>query len=240
MTQSTVRTSLVTLMCGAMLIMLTACASTKTTDRRRQVTEPLPRPGQILVYDFAATPSDVPSDSTLAQHFSIAPSQQSTEEIARGRALGAQMARELAAEIRAMGMPATHVVGNAKPRIDDIVIRGYFVAINEGDAVKRVAIGFGSGSSEVRTAVEGLQMTQSGLRQLGYGAVQSGGGKSPGAAAGAATFAATANPVGLIVSTSTSLVGEATGRSTAEGRVSAMVDEIAKTLKQRFKEEGWI
>jgi hypothetical protein len=51
---------------------------------------------------------------------------------------------------------------------DDIVIRGYLLSIHEGSAAERVAIGFGSG-----------------------------GGESPGAALGAATFLATANPAGL-------------------------------------------
>ena len=52
---------------GALLsvLVLTGCASTEVTSRHQLVKETLPRPGQILVYDFAATPAEVPADSSL-------------------------------------------------------------------------------------------------------------------------------------------------------------------------------
>lgn len=220
---------------------VSACAKTRVDDRHRLVNEPLARPGQILVYDFAATPGDVPPDSLLARNFEIEGPAQTPAHIAEGRALGAQIAAELVKEIRAMGMPATHAgSGSVQPQLNDIVIRGYLVSVKEGSAAKRVTIGFGSGASELRTAVEGLQMTPAGLRTLGYGSVQAGGGKSPGAAVGAIAFIATANPAGLIVSSGMKVAGEATGGSKLEGRAKATAEEIADVLKARFKEQGWI
>ena len=192
------------------------------------------------MYDFAATPDDAPADSSMARSFSIESAAQSPEQIAEGRALGSQMAVELVERIRELGMPAIRASANTMPRVNDIVIRGYLVSVNEGSAAKRVAIGFGSGGSELVTAVEGFQMTPNGLRKLGYGTVQSGGSKAPGAAAGAVAFVATANPAGLIVSTGAKAAGEATGASKIEGRAKATAKEIAEVLKARFKEEGWI
>ena len=53
---------------GTLLIILaTGCASTKVYENQRAETGKLPRPNQIWVYDFAATPTDVPADSNLAQ-----------------------------------------------------------------------------------------------------------------------------------------------------------------------------
>jgi Domain of unknown function (DUF4410) len=112
--------------------------------------------------------------------------------------------------------------------------------VEAGSAAKRIAIGFGAGGSELQTAVEGYQMTAWGLRKLGAGEVQSGGSKGPGAAVGAATFAATANPAGLIISSGMKIYGEASGRSKIEGRAQATADEIAKVLKERFEQQGWI
>ena len=43
------------------------CASTKVIDRQILVNEKMPRPDHILVYDFVATPADVPTDSSLAE-----------------------------------------------------------------------------------------------------------------------------------------------------------------------------
>jgi hypothetical protein len=139
-----------------------------------------------------------------------------------------------------MGMPAELAMADMKPQLNDIVIRGYLLSINPGSAAKRVAIGFGSGASKLTTMVEGYQMTAQGLRKLGVGTVQAGGNKTPGAALGLATFLATANPAGLIISSGAKVYGEASGNSTVEGRAKSTAKEIADVLKTRFQEQGWI
>jgi outer membrane murein-binding lipoprotein Lpp len=228
--------------CLLAVLLAAGCASTKVTGQQRFVTGFLPRPGNILVYDFAATRADVPAGSVLANQPDVDTAPQTAEYIAEGRKLGAQIAAELVAQIRAMGMPAQQVsaVSQVSPQINDLVIHGYLVSVNKGNAAKRVTIGFGSGASALETAVEGFQMTAQGLRELGTSTVNSGGGKTPGAAVGAATFIATANPAGLIISSGMKVYGEASGKSKVEGRAKATATEIAKVLKQRFKNQGWI
>ena len=216
------------------------CASTKMTNRQELVSDIIPRPNHILVYDFAATPADVPADSALAKEPNLDTTPQTAEQVAEGRKLGNQIASELVAQIRAMGMPAEQAAAGAKPQLNDLVIRGYLLSIKEGSAAKRVAIGFGSGASELRTMVEGFQLTAQGLRKLGSGSVDAGGGKSPGAALGVAAFLATANPAGLIVSGGMKAYGEASGSATVEGRAKSTAKEIADVLKQRFQDQGWI
>lgn len=222
------------------LLVAVGCSSTRVTSSDRLVHENLPRPNQILVYDFAATATDVPPDSTLARQYSLAANPQTPDDIATGRKLGTEIAAQLVEEIRGTGMTAFQAGPGSVPQINDIVIRGYLVSVDEGSTAKRVAIGFGSGSSELLTAVEGLQMTAQGLRKLGSGTVNSAGNKSPGAALGAAAFIATANPAGLIVSGGMKVYGEASGRSRVEGRAKQTAKEVADVLKQRFKEQGWI
>jgi len=101
-------------------------------------------------------------------------------------------------------------------------------------------VGFGSGGSELKTAVEGYQMTDRGLRKLGSGTVESGSGKTPGAVAPAAVAIATGNPLGLIVMGGMKVYGEASGSSGMEGRAKATAKEIADVLKTRFEQQGWI
>jgi len=226
--------------CLFALVVAVGCASTQVSNRQQLVSGPLPRPNQIWVYDFAATAADVPADSALAGQYSQDASSQSAEDIATGRQLGAQIASELIEQIRSMGLPATSAMRGTPPQVNDIVIRGYLLSVNEGSAAARVAIGFGSGASELRTAVEGYQMTAQGLRKLGSGTVDSGGGKSPGAALGVVGLLATANPAGLIVSTGVKAYGEASGSSTIEGRAKATAKEIADVLRERFQQQGWI
>jgi Domain of unknown function (DUF4410) len=168
------------------------CATTKVATRQELVTGQLPRPNNIWVYDFAATAADVPADSALAGQPSA--TSQTAEQIATGRQLGAQIASELVAQIRSMGLRAAQAGPGTTPQINDIVIRGYLLSVNPGNEAERLAIGFGSGASELRTAVEGYQMTAQGLRKLGSGTVDSGGSKGPGAAVGVAGLIATGNP----------------------------------------------
>ena len=224
---------------GCALSLLVGCASTKVSNQQSVATG-LPRPNRIWVYDFAATAAQVPPDSAMATLQSAPATPQTSEDVAKGTALGEQIARGLVEQINAMGLPAGLGQPGSNPQLNDIVFRGYLVSVNEGDAAKRVAIGFGAGSSELTTAVEGFQMTPSGLRKIGSGTVDAGGSKSPGAAVGVATFAATANPAGLIVSSGMKVYGEASGSSKVEGRAKATSKEIADVLKKRFQREGWI
>lgn len=226
--------------CVFALAVVAGCASTTVTNRQRVVNEKLPRPAHILVYDFAATPADIPADSSVAGQYSAHSTPQTAEHIATGRQLGAEIAAQLAEEIRGMGLPAERASQQTPLQLNDIVIRGYLLSIDEGSAVKRIAIGFGSGASELKTLVEGYQVMEQGLRKLGSGTLDAGGSKGPGTAAPLAVAIASGNPVGLIVSSGVKAYGEASGRSTVEGRAEQTAKEIAAQLKPRFAEEEWI
>ena len=217
-----------------------ASAGTKITSRDEVVTENIPRPGTIWVYDFAATAADIPDESALAGQVEDTASQ-TPEHIAEGRKLGDEIAAELVKEILKMGMPAEYAMTGTKPQVNDLVIRGYLISFHEGDEKKRVGIGFGSGSADLKAAAEGFQMTPQGLRKLGSGTADaSGGGKTPGVGVGALTLVATHNPAGLIISTGMKVYGEKSGKNTVEGKAEQMAKEIADVLKKRFEQEGWI
>ena len=220
------------------LVAAVGCASNKVSNRQTLVAGKIPRPDHILVYDFVGTSADVPADSSITGQYSE--QSQTADQIAIGRQVGATIATQLVEEIRAMGLPAQRASRATPMQINDIVIRGYLVSVDEGSAVKRVAIGFGSGASELKTAVEGYQMTPQGLRKLGSGTVDSSGAKSPGAAAPLAIAVASGNPAGLIVSSGVKVYGEASGSSTIEGRAKQTAKEIGEQLKPRFQQQGWI
>ena len=227
-------------LCLSALLVVAGCASTKVTSRDEIVTEKLPRPNTIWVQDFAATPADVPDKSALAGQHSEHTTPQTDKEIAMGRQLGDEIAKKLIEQINSMGMSAELAKVGSTPQINDIVIKGYLISYNEGSAEKRIFIGFGSGASNLKVAVEGFQKTAQGLRKVGGGTTDSEGGKTPGADLGALGLIATHNPAGLIVSTGMKIYGEESGRSTVEGRAKQTATEIADVLKKRFQEEGWI
>jgi hypothetical protein len=223
--------------------MLAGCASTKVVEQTPLTAPGLARPNKIWVYDFVAAPSDMPADSSLAGQVGAPSTPLTRDEIETGRKYGAIIAEELAKDIRNMGLTAIQGNVGAWPQVGDGVIRGYIVSTEgggTGSMVKRMVIGFGAGTAEMDTVVEGYVVTPQGLRKLGSGTLTSSGNKTPGLVVPAAVAIAAANPVGLIVVGGLKIYGAASGRSGLEGRAKSTADEIAAQLKIRFQDRGWI
>jgi hypothetical protein len=221
------------------VLVVTGCASTEVTERQRYEGAKLARPDRIIVYDFTANPADVPPESAFAGKMVGAPTPP-PQQLELGRKLGAEVAKDLVADLQGMGLPAVQAAGQPAPRVNDIVLRGYFVSVDEGSATQRVLVGFGAGAAELKTAVEAYQMTARGLHPLARGEIKSGGGELPGMVVPLAVVAATANPIGLIVGGTAKATGEVTGSDTIEGAAKRTADEIAVQLKTAAQEQGWI
>lgn len=221
------------------LVVMTGCASTEVTERQRYAGEKLARPDRIIVHDFTANPAEVPPESSFAAEMAGVTTP-TPEQLEVGRKLGAEVAKQLVADLQGMGLPAVRAAGQRPPQVNDIVLQGYFVSIDEGSAGKRALVGFGSGEAEMRAAVEGYQMTAQGLRLIGSGEVEAGGSKMPGMAVPLAVLAATASPIGLIVGGTAKATGEMTGSETIEGAAKRTADEIAAQLETAAEEQGWI
>ena len=222
------------------LTVVTGCASTDVSQQTPMVNEAIARPNRIWVYDFVASPGDIPADSPIAGQVSAPRKPPTAEQTATGNQLGGLIAKELAADIQAMGLSAVRAGPGSSPQVGDGVIRGYLVSVEGGSAAKRFVIGFGTGKSELDTVVEGYQMTPQGLRKLGSGTLTSSSGKTPGTVMPAAVAIASGSPVGLIVVGGAKIYGEMSGRNALEGRAKATADEIADQLKIRFQDRGWI
>jgi hypothetical protein len=228
---------------AAVLVTLAAaagCASTSVSNQQQMAVGPLPRPGQIWVYPFAATPADVRPESALTSDPEVVAGQQSAEQIAEGRKLGAQIATQVVQEIIGMGMPAAVGSAASRPQLNDLVFEGSLLSVQQGSAAERVSIGFSAGQSELKVAVEAYQMTTMGLRKLGSGDVTSTGNKTPGMAVGIASWAITKNPAGFILTTGMKSYGELSGSNTIEGRAQQISKKIGAQLNTRFQEQGWI
>ena len=225
------------------MAMLAGCASTQVNQQTPTTAPGLARPNQIWVYDFVAAASDMPADSSLAGQVGAPSTPPTPEEIETGRQYGAIIAQELVKDIQNMGMPAIEAGPGSSPQIGDGVIRGYIVSTEGGGAgnmVKRMVIGFGSGTAEMDTVVEGYVMTPQGLRRLGSGTLTSWGNKTPGLVVPAAVAIASANPVGLIVVGGLkSMAPLAVGVGWKAAR-RLPPTEIAAQLRIRFQDRGWI
>jgi hypothetical protein len=185
------------------------------------------------VYDFGSTPEDVAPDSAIAGQIAAPATPPTTDQVELEKQLGTQIAAELTADIREMGLNAVRATSSTVARVDDIMIRGYLLSVSPGSQLKRVSLGFGSGASEMKTLVEGYQMTASGPRKLGQGSIDAG-------ALGIAALLVTHNPVGLAVQAGVQGYGELSGSAKIQGRAKQTAKEVADQLKIRFQEMGWI
>lgn len=228
----------------SMLALALAAGCTIATVTDRQMADPslrVTRPDRMLVYDVAATAADLHSDSALSGKHAERSTPPTGEEIALGRELGAAVAEELVAKIQAMGLTAVRAVGAPAPRVGDLVIHGTFVALDEGSEAERVPVGFGYGAAELHTVIEGYLMTEEGLRRMGSGKVEAGGGaKSPGVAIPVVVTLLTANPLGIVVGGGLKAYGELSGSAKIEGAAKRTADEVATQLRPRFDQQGWI
>lgn len=226
--------------CLIALFVVTGCASTNVTQQTPMSQPGLARPNRIWVYNFVANPADMPADSSIGGQVGAPSTPPTAEQLQEGRQLGALIAQELVADINAMGLSAAQAGPGSSPQVGDGVIRGYLVSVQSGSAVQRFVIGFGAGTSEMDTVVEGYAVTPQGWRKLGSGTLTSSGNKTPGMVVPAAVAIATANPIGLIVVGGAKIYGETSGRSGLQGRAKATADEISDQLKIRFQDRGWI
>lgn len=228
------------LLCLVAMVLASACAKTTVENRQMYTGPKVARPDRIVVYDFAATTNDIPAWAAGATRYGGQEAPQSAEQLAAGRKLGDQVAKELVAEIRAMGLPAEEADPSVPLNVGDLAIVGYFESVDKGSAVERVALGFGAGSASMKTRVEGYEMTSTGPRQLGSGEVDSGTGKGPGLVIPLAVTLATANPIGLAVGGAVKVGTEVSGYSTIEGVSKRTAKEIGEQLRAAFQRQGWI
>ena len=202
--------------------------------------EQIPPPGRIIVYDFAASPADLPADSAVTGNYEESTTPQTAEEVELGRQLGDRLAARLVRDIRAMGLAVERAGSGLPPHAGDLVIRGEFVSIDEGSRTKRMLIGFGAGTSNVQTLVEVYQVTATGLQPLGSHEVEAGGGRMPGMLVPVSLGAAFGN-----VMVGSALGGANVGKqvvfpSSLERAADRTADEVSTALAAEFERRGWI
>src|SRR5262249_39466116 len=185
----------------------------------------------------------VPPESGFVAGGALSYSNVSDQELGLTTELGAEIARLVTEELQHAGLPAVQVdnypAGQPAMLINDVAIHGYFISVDEGSTMKRMLIGFGSGNAELSVAIEGFQMNKFGLRAPGNGVTDSGGNKPGGTLLPAAVMAVPASPVGLAVSGTMKLAGEASGNATIEGNARRTADLVSEQLIEAAKRQGW-
>lgn len=219
---------------------LTGCTSIQ---QQEEYAGSLPRPEQIIVFDFAVTPDEVKIDSGLTAKAARGVEGKSVDEAKAedARKVSAELSKKLVKEISDMGLPAVH---EDDPAIEgasvNLLVRGSFVSIDEGDRGERVAIGMGLGKSKVIVEVELVDWVGDGERVVDRFQVTGKSGYKPGMAetmgvgAAAGSLAASA-----VISTGVAGTSEAFGAN-VEADTRRVASSAGKLMKKFFVREGWI
>jgi len=142
------------------------CARARVKNVETFGADSVPRPGRIIVFDFYTGSADIQVGNTPVRTARRRVGLSTPEAEMLGAALADTLADKLVADIKALGYPAERANGAALPTLNDLVIQGQFMHVDEGSQVKRFVIGFGVGATEVRTEVDVFQVTANGKRPV--------------------------------------------------------------------------
>jgi hypothetical protein len=201
----------------------------------------LPSPTQILVYDFAVSPSEVSHDSAAANQLANAGDDpdSNAERTQLEHQIAGIVADKLVEELQDLELPARRWSGPAPTGLGIYTIEGQFVTIDEGNAAMRMIIGFGTGGTEIKTLVQAYASEPTGKRLLADADVSAESSTAPGLAAtlplgsaisGIAMASAISTGVGLVREINTDV------RNGAEDTAEAIVE----LMKPRLEKLGWI
>ena len=196
----------------------------------------LPRPGVVMVFDFAVRADDVMVD-TLGAEF-MSEGEILTEEEQTARETARSFSQSLVEQLRNQGINAQHANDGDVPPLHAILLKGQFITIDKGSRLKRMVIGFGVGSSELRARVQVYQATQHGLRRIVEAEAEAKGSKTPGMAvpvAGGAAMGSAATSA--IISGGMNVARETRGAMNPDAE--RMAKKIAERAKAFYVRQGW-
>jgi hypothetical protein len=224
---------------------LSACGSDTDAEVTNKMSKKdrknLPPPTQILVYDFAVSPSEVSADSAAANELRGAGDDPygNAQKTSLEHQIAAIVADKLVEDLKDLDLPAMRWRGPAPAGPGIYTIEGQFVTVDEGNAAMRMIVGFGAGGTEIKTLVQAYASEATAKRLLAEAEVSSESSSAPGLAAtlpvgsaisGVATAAAIQTGVGAVREINTDVREGA--KETAEA--------IVELMKPRMEKLGWI
>lgn len=199
----------------------------------------LAKPSVVYVYDFAVEQSEMKADpggplQRLRDRLGGGSDQSAQDQqmIALGHQIADQVAADLVKRITAMGLTAQRMSREQMPPEDAIAVAGQFVDLDQGNRMKRMAVGFHQGQSSVSAAVQLYQVTgaRSAAQLLDFTAT----GVSPPLPGAAVTMGA-----GAAVQVAAATAGAKEFRDTLSADADRMSASAARSLQTFFAKQGW-
>jgi hypothetical protein len=202
--------------------------------------EQMPRPREVLVYNFTIDPNTIQLDSGMKARLEAMSG--STDPQAERRELADEVtsaiSETLVDAINRMGLIAVPAGPGSVPQPGDVIIQGQIVRVDAGNATRRAIIGFGAGKSQVFADVQVLRAEPGGYaRPLQTYDANANSGRTPGLGLGAASAAA--GHVAMAVAGS--VAGTVARQRSGLGKdAEDLAKKVATNVGDFFAAQGWI
>lgn len=193
----------------------------------------LSKPTAIVVFKFAATPEEVELNKSaynrVRMRVSGAKEDHKTE---LARKVVDEFSESLIKDLQKTGLAVSEGVTGELPPDNSLAVQGDFLAIDEGNRTRRMAIGLGAGASKVVTHVECYVKQPDKNLMLSEFRATSKSSRKPGAAE--------TMGVGAAPEATAAVSGVTEMKQGAEGDTKRMAKAVAKQIMKTMSAQNWI
>ena len=224
-------------------VSMLGCAGAQVTQQSSAAPVINSRPTQVFVYPFAVNASDVSLNSGFFQaaYRNMSDDNPTDQQAQIAHQTAQNICIQVAADLTQKGINSTCLQRGVPPTGSNVLILdGQFTDISEGNRLRRMVIGLGSGQSKVNTVVQVIQRTDQGSTEILDFETSADSGYMPGAgitgpagaAAGGATAAASlgVNLAAGGVKNYTSSTGYLADKTTTQ---------IVELIANYYNRQGW-
>jgi Domain of unknown function (DUF4410) len=223
-------------------LVLAGCASAAVTQQAQRAPVDYGRPTQIVVYPFAANPDEVTLNQSIIQkaYRRATGDNENAEQLQIAHDTTQAICQQVVTDLTANGYNAvcaqrgTFVAGG-----NILIVDGALTNISEGNRLRRLVVGFGTGASTLDSNVSMYQRIGGNLNQVLAFSTHADSGKMPGAAVMAPVGVAAGGGAAAIVATNAAVGGAKTYTSTTSSLAKKTSDQIVKTVTDYTARAGW-
>ena len=197
---------------------------------------PPPRPAIVLVYDPEFRAADVVENQSTAS-LAVSPNSGQDDRDTVGKQAAAAFASKLVEDIKKLGVQAERAGPGTPVPANALVVVAKFIDVDEGNRMKRLVVGFGSGASRVDARV---QLFAASTKLLEFD-THSDSGKMPGGGVTLGLGVLVIGPVTAVDAISDVASGAMKAHATAIEKLAAKSGaQASHYLSEYFGKQGWI
>jgi len=224
------------------LLALAGCASAAVTQQAQRAPADYEQPTQIVVYPFAANPSEVTLNQSIVQraYRDATGDNENAAQLQIAHDTAQAICQQVVSALKDQSYNAvcvprgTYVAGG-----NILLVDGALTNISEGNRLRRLVIGFGTGSSTLDANVSMYQRIGGNLNQVLAFSTHADSGKMPGAAVMAPVGVAAGGGAAAIVGMNAAVGGVKTYSSSTSSLAKKTATQIVQTVTDYTARAGW-